>query len=62
MARIFLYLDGTQPIGLNLIVAAPTGRVYEHQCARLATDCQRLEVYLIATSGPETARPLSDWF
>lgn len=47
LSYVFLNPDGTMPFGLVVIVHAPTGVVYGHQCAGLATDMRHVEGFLV---------------
>ena len=61
-AYIFLDPDGTQDFGSLVIVAAPTGVVYAHQCGGLATEDREQEGFAVPVGGPSAARPLRAFF
>ncbi len=47
MPHVYLDPDGTEDLGMLLIVAASTGVTYETQCDGVATDQKSLEGFLI---------------
>jgi hypothetical protein len=59
---VFLNPDGTEALGLMVIVEAPTGVTYAHQCAGLACDVRSVEGFLIPVGGPDASREIHDWF
>jgi hypothetical protein len=59
---IFLNPDWTEDIGLHVIVEAPTGVVYAHQCAGCLTETRAVEGFLIPVGGAEAARRIYAWF
>lgn len=59
---IFLDPDGSRGVGLTVVVAAPTGVTYAHQCAGHATDVRELEGFAVPLSGTEAAAPLLAFF
>ncbi|HEX8033201.1 MAG TPA: DUF6210 family protein [Ktedonobacterales bacterium] len=61
---IFLDPDGTQTqeFGALVVVAVPTGVIYAHQCAGLATEERELEGFAVPIGGPSAARPLRTFF
>ena len=62
MIQVELDPDGTQGIGLLVIVKAATGVTYRQQCAGLATESRTVEGFLIPVGGPKAAKKLFDWF
>jgi hypothetical protein len=62
MTQVMLDPDGTQELGLLVIVAAPTGVTYSQQCAGFATECRSAEGFLIPIGAPADAKRLYDWF
>ncbi len=52
---IFLDPDGTQQLGIFVIVAAPTGVTYGQQCAGTATETREMEGFLLPVSTEPTA-------
>jgi hypothetical protein len=61
-AYVFLDPDGTQDFGLLVVVAAPTGVIYAHQCAGLRTEIREQEGFAIPVGGPNAATPLVTFF
>lgn len=61
-AYIFLDPDGTQEFGSLVIVAAPTGVVYAHQCGGLTCEDRELEGFAVPVGGPSAARPFRTFF
>ena len=59
---IFLDPDGTQDFGLLVIVAAPTGVVYAHQCGGLYTLQREAEGFIVPVGSLETAKALLVFF
>jgi Family of unknown function (DUF6210) len=59
---IFLDPDGTQPLGLLVIVAAATGVTYAHQCAGYATVIRQLEGFAVPVGDATAAQPLRAFF
>ena len=62
MPHVFLDPDGTRPIGLAVIVEAPTGVTYEQQCGGYATELRTAEGFLIPVGGLTESRKIYDWF
>jgi hypothetical protein len=62
MPYIFLNPDGSENLGLNLIVEHPTGVLYGQQCAGLLAEIRTVEGFLIPVGGPDAARRVHDWF
>jgi hypothetical protein len=62
MPHVFLNPDGAQRLGLLVMVEAPTGVTYAHQCAGCSHDYRVVEGFLIPLGGADTARPFHDWF
>lgn len=61
-AYIFLDPDGTLEPSLLVIVAAPTGVVYGHQCAGHVHEHRELEGFLDVVGGQKAAGPLRSFF
>jgi hypothetical protein len=59
---IFLDPDGTQDFGLLVIVAAPTGVVYTHQCSGVYTLQREAEGSVVPVGGPAAAKALLGFF
>lgn len=59
---VFLNPDGTEDIQLHVIVNAPTGVIYAHQCGGLSTEQRTTEGYLIPLGGSQIAERLSRFF
>ncbi len=55
-------LQNTGQFGLFLIVEAPTGVYYQHQCAGINCDQRELEGYLVPVGGRKDAQPFIDFF
>jgi hypothetical protein len=54
--------DGTQDLGLYVLVSAPTGIVYEIQCAGTRLEQRRQEGYLVPVGDARAAIPFRDFF
>ena len=59
---IVLNPDGTQPLGLMVIVAAATGVTYAHQCGGYATMIRQLEGFAVPVGDATAAHPLQAFF
>jgi hypothetical protein len=62
MPHVFLDPDGTQELGLVVIVEARTGVTYGQQCGGNATKQRTTEGFLIPVGSPSEARKVYDWF
>lgn len=64
MVDILIDPDGTlgYEIGVLIIVHAPTGVIYHHQCGGHATLDNQAEGFLIPVAGSNAARQISAWF
>lgn len=62
MKRVVLNPDGSSALGLLLIVSAPTGVIYEHQCGGFATEGMAVEGFLIPLGDASEAKVIFDWF
>jgi uncharacterized protein DUF6210 len=59
---IFLNPDGTQDFGVLVIVAAPTGVIYAHQCGGVYNLQREAEGFVVPVGSPEAAKPLLAFF
>lgn len=59
---IFLDPDGTQQLGLIVIVAAATGVTYAHQCGGHATVIRQMEGFAVPVGDATAAQPLRAFF
>jgi hypothetical protein len=59
---IFLDPDGTKGVGLVVIVMAPTGVIYGHQCAGLNNEQRTAEGFAVPLGGAAPAQPLLGFF
>src|SRR4029078_11579986 len=62
MPHVFLNPDGSQDLGLLVIVEATTGVTYSQQCAGHLTEIRLAEGFLIPVAGPSAAIKIYDWF
>ena len=62
MPHVVLDPDGTQEIGLVVIVEAQTGVTYEQQCGGHANEQRTIEGFLIPVGSLSDARKIYDWF
>ena len=62
MPHVFLNPDGSQELGLLVVVQASTGVTYAQQCAGFLTDLRVVEGFLIPVGGPPAATRIYDWF
>lgn len=61
-AYIFLDPDGSRGVGLTVLVAAPTGITYAHQCVGYATETRAIEGFAVPVGGENAAAPLLSFF
>lgn len=59
---VFLDPDGTEELGLCLVIESPTGVEYANQCGGLATEQLSIEGYLIPLGMHELAQEIVDFF
>jgi hypothetical protein len=59
---IFLDPDGTQEFGVYVVVLAPTGVMYAHQCAGYLNDLCEAEGFLVPLGGTQAAQKLESFF
>jgi hypothetical protein len=59
---IFLDPDGSQHLGLLVIVAAPTGVIYAHQCGGYRTETRQMEGFAVPVGAPPAAHALQHFF
>jgi hypothetical protein len=59
---VFLNPDGTEELGLNVIIEAQTGVTYGHQCGGYSTEVKTAEGFLIPLGGTEIAEHLARFF
>jgi hypothetical protein len=59
---IFLDPDGSRGVGLLVLIAAPTGVTYAHQCGGLETGVRELEGFAVPLGDEEAATPLVAFF
>ncbi len=59
---VFLNPDGTGSVGLTVLVAAPTGVTYGHQCAGSLTEVRVLEGFAVPLATADRAEPLRAFF
>jgi hypothetical protein len=62
MPHIVLDPDGTQPIGLVIIVEAHTGVTYEQQCGGYCNEERTIEGFLIPVGGLPATQGIYAWF
>jgi hypothetical protein len=62
MPHVFLNPDGSQELGLLVVVEASTGVTYAQQCAGYLTELRVVEGFLIPVGGPAAAKKICDWF
>ena len=62
MLHVFLNPDGTQKLGLFVIVEHPTGVTYAQQCAGFSNDLRTIEGFLIPVADRDDAQRVFDWF
>jgi hypothetical protein len=55
-------LDATEQFGMFLIIQAPTGVTYQHQCGGLRCDHREAEGFLVPVGGHKDAQPFIDFF
>jgi hypothetical protein len=61
-ARVMIDADGLSPEYLLIIVAAPTGVVYEHQCDGTTCDQRSQEGFLVQVGEEGSPGVIYDWF
>src|SRR5437773_1501128 len=62
MPYVFLDPDGSQELGLLVIVEASSGVTYAQQCAGYLTELRTIEGFLVPVGGPSAAKKIYDWF
>ncbi len=61
-AFVFLDPDGTEDIGLCLVIEAATGVEYANQCGGVANIQNRIEGYLVPLGQRELEEEIFEWF
>ena len=61
-ARVMIDAAGLSPEYLLIIVAAPTGVTYQHQCGGYACDQRAQEGFLVQVGEVNSAGIIYDWF
>ncbi len=62
MNYIFLDPEGTQEMGLIVIVSAETGVLYAHQCAGLFLEIRTIEKFAVPLGDSNAAQKLKNFF
>jgi hypothetical protein len=61
-AKVMIDADGSSADYLFIIVAAPTGVIYQHQCGGTACDQRSQEGFLVQVGEKESPDVIYDWF